>query len=166
MRQRFNFNFFHIDSPASLGTFLFKAIFFNVYWFLREWAREGRERGRQRIWRRLWAISTKPDEGLEPTNHKIMTWAKVYTQPTEPPRCPIWFMICQIHPYPYRSVPGIPLSNLYYLFYNHQCNNGFRQESKLDARTIWWKVVEKEDKQMASKYLYRFPINSIGDVPP
>ena len=26
---------------------------------------------------RLWAISTEPDAGLEPTNHKIMTWAKV-----------------------------------------------------------------------------------------
>ena len=25
---------------------------------------------------RLWAVSTEPDVGLEPTDHKIMTWAE------------------------------------------------------------------------------------------
>ena len=26
---------------------------------------------------RLWAVSTEPDTGLKPMNHKIMTWAEV-----------------------------------------------------------------------------------------
>ena len=37
---------------------------------------------------RLRAVSTEPDVGLEPTNHEIMTQAKVGTQLTEPPRPP------------------------------------------------------------------------------
>ena len=38
---------------------------------------------------RLRAVSTKPDAGLELTNHKIMTTElKSDGQPTEPPRCP------------------------------------------------------------------------------
>ena len=36
---------------------------------------------------RLWAVSTEPDAGFKPTNHEIMTWAKVNAQSTEPPRC-------------------------------------------------------------------------------
>ena len=36
----------------------------------------GRERGRKNIWSRLHAVSAKPDTGLKPTNHKIMTWAE------------------------------------------------------------------------------------------
>ena len=32
--------------------------------------------------------SPEPDAGLDPTNLKIMTSAKVNAEPTEPPRCP------------------------------------------------------------------------------
>ena len=44
---------------------------------VRERVREqesGRERGRHRIWSssRLWSVSTKPDVGLESTNHEII----------------------------------------------------------------------------------------------
>ena len=42
----------------------------------RKWGR-GRERGRKRIPSRFCAVSTETDLGLEPTNHEIMTWAKV-----------------------------------------------------------------------------------------
>ena len=67
--------------------FFFLVNFFNVYLFLRK-----KETERQSIsgggaeregdtesvaHSRLWAISTQPDAGLEPTNHEIMTWAKV-----------------------------------------------------------------------------------------
>ena len=37
---------------------------------------------------RLRAVSTEPDTGLEPVNHKIMTRAEVGRLTTEPPRCP------------------------------------------------------------------------------
>ena len=60
-----------------------------IYLFLRERERE-RERERlsgggvkregdteSKAGSRLWAVSTAPDVGLEPVNHKIMTWAEV-----------------------------------------------------------------------------------------
>ena len=57
---------------------------FNVYLFLRKWQTEhewgrGREKGdrESEAGSRLWTVSTEPDMGLEPTNHEIMTWAKV-----------------------------------------------------------------------------------------
>ena len=66
----------------------------NVYLFFererkREWESEHKhvgegQRGGERIWSRLCADSSEPNVGLEPTNHKIMTWTKV-TQPTGPP---------------------------------------------------------------------------------
>ena len=43
-------------------------------------SRGGAEREGDRIHEagpRLWAVSTEPDSGLEPMNHKIMTWARV-----------------------------------------------------------------------------------------
>ena len=39
--------------------------------------RRGRERWRKRISSRLHTVSTEPDEGLDPMNHEIMTWAKI-----------------------------------------------------------------------------------------
>ena len=59
--------------------------FFNVYLFLTDRKRQsasrgGTERGgdtESEASSRLWAVSTEPVVGLEPTNHEIMTWAKV-----------------------------------------------------------------------------------------
>ena len=39
-----------------------------------------RERERENILSRLHTVSTKPDAGLEPTNHEIMTRAKIKSQ--------------------------------------------------------------------------------------
>ena len=64
---------------------------FLVFIFGRERERTsgiGAERGRERIPSRLCTISTEPEVGLEPTNHKIMTSAENHelaTEPTEPP---------------------------------------------------------------------------------
>ena len=51
---------------------------------MRDWEREsggGAERDREdkesKAGSRLWAVSTEPDAGLEPMNHKIMTWVEV-----------------------------------------------------------------------------------------
>ena len=40
-------------------------------------SRGGAERGRERIPSRLCRVSTEPDEGLNPTNREIMTWAEI-----------------------------------------------------------------------------------------
>ena len=46
----------------------------NYLFILRERAGEWqRERGRERLPARLLTVSTEPDSGLEPTNHKILT---------------------------------------------------------------------------------------------
>ena len=63
-----------------------KKFFFNIYLFLRDRERRsmsggGAEREKEtqsEAGCRLWAVSTEPDEGLEPTNCEIMTWAKVW----------------------------------------------------------------------------------------
>ena len=93
-------HYYHSALPCIL--FLWKAFLFffsfNVYLFiLRERVRKGegqrerervkekrggggerqRERERQSIQSRLCTDSREPDVGLEPTNRKIMTWAKV-----------------------------------------------------------------------------------------
>ena len=62
-------------------------IFLNFYLFLKERERErqsmsgvGAEREgdtESEAGSRLWAVSTKPNAGLELTNHEIMTWAEV-----------------------------------------------------------------------------------------
>ena len=69
---------------------LFRVLFFFFYkslFILREgervcvcMSRGGAERGRQRIQSRLHTISAKPDVGLEPTNHEIMTWVETKSQ--------------------------------------------------------------------------------------
>ena len=61
--------------------------FFNFLTFIYFWEREkeheqgrGREREGHRIWSRLQALSCQhwePASGLEPTNHRIVTWAEV-----------------------------------------------------------------------------------------
>ena len=38
---------------------------------------EGEEDTESEAGSRLWAVSPEPDAGLEPVNHKIMTWAEV-----------------------------------------------------------------------------------------
>ena len=53
-----------------------------VYFWDRETEHEqGRDRERgnteSEAGFRLWAVGTEPDTGLEPTDHEIMTWAKV-----------------------------------------------------------------------------------------
>ena len=56
-----------------------------IYFWEREGARQsmtggGAEREGDTEYKavsRLWAVSTEPDMGPEPTNHEIMTWAKV-----------------------------------------------------------------------------------------
>ena len=50
----------------------------------------GRKREREKIPSRVRIVSAEPSEGLKPTNHEIMTWAKIelVTQPTEPPMYP------------------------------------------------------------------------------
>ena len=42
--------------------------------------RAEKDRERERIPSRLHAVSTEPDAGLEPTNHKIMTRAEIKSQ--------------------------------------------------------------------------------------
>ena len=61
----------------------FFKIFFNAYLFLRQ--RQSVNGGgsekegdtESETGSRLWAVSTKPDMGLKPTDHEIMTWAEV-----------------------------------------------------------------------------------------
>ena len=56
-----------------------------IYFFEREWETErewGRDRKREgatesEAGSRRHAVNTQPNTGLEPTNHEIMTWAKV-----------------------------------------------------------------------------------------
>ena len=68
--------------PLSLLVF---CIFLNVYLFLREteteceWMRCRDREGdtESKAGSRLWAVSTEPDEGLELTNHEIMTSSEV-----------------------------------------------------------------------------------------
>ena len=53
------------------------SFFFSLMFIFERQTECGRKRGRQSIQSRLWAVSTEPDMGLEPTDHEIMTWAKV-----------------------------------------------------------------------------------------
>ena len=63
----------------STKTTLFKIFLVFIYFWDSAWAGEGqRERETEsEAGSKLWAVSTKPDAGLELTNHEIMTWAKV-----------------------------------------------------------------------------------------
>ena len=67
-------------------------------------AREGRERGRHRIW----AVSTEPDEGLEPTNCGIMTRAKVGHSTNQVTQVPRIFVELYLQPLPTPpTLPGV-----------------------------------------------------------
>ena len=42
---------------------------------------------------RVWAVSTEPNMGLELPTREIMTWAEIGRLLTEPPRCPLFYVI-------------------------------------------------------------------------
>ena len=53
------------------------------------WGRSERDRDTEsEAGSRLWAVSTKPDVGLEPTDHEIMTWAEVRRSTNWAIQCP------------------------------------------------------------------------------
>ena len=65
------------------GLFLFLSFFFYKCLFIFETESASRgeaERKRERISSRLCTVSTEPDEGLNLTNHEIMTWAEIKSQ--------------------------------------------------------------------------------------
>ena len=65
----------------SMTTHLFVFVFFQcfMYYFWQREREQGKDRvrGRQRIWSRFYADSSEPNAMLKPTNHEVMTWAKV-----------------------------------------------------------------------------------------
>ena len=73
--------------------FIFKSLF-----ILREREREqgrayaqvgeGQRQRRERIPSRLHTVRAEPNVVLDPMNHEIMTWAKIKSWTTEPPKCP------------------------------------------------------------------------------
>ena len=69
---------------------------FNYFWEIENTSRGGERQGdtESKAGFRLWAVITEPDAGQEPTNHEIMTWAKVRGSTnwaTQAPHQPVFF---------------------------------------------------------------------------
>ena len=134
--------------------FFFKCYLF-IYIYLRETERErkstsagGAERGRQRIWSRLHVDSRELHAG---------TWTEVGHLPTEPPRCPMVFVIVALTKIGYKTgrLPGSsqpPCQGQ--AWYPASIPN---LEHSFSVKWRWWKspsfLPEKETKGNGKRFL-------------